>query len=77
MIAVGSTGQFTSGTSATFLVNPGGNANNIPISLPLKQSAIGTTFTLQAIIMVGLSPDALTGTSIQGNVFSLTFTVTP
>jgi hypothetical protein len=77
MIAVGSTGQFTSGTSATFLVNPGGNANNIPISLKLKQSAIGTTFTLQAIIMVGLSPDALTGTSIQGNVFSLTFTVTP
>jgi hypothetical protein len=77
MIAVGSTGQFTSGTSATFKVNGGGNANNIPISLPLKQSAIGGTFTLQAIINVGLSPDALTGISIQGNVFSLTFTVTP
>jgi len=75
--AVGSNGQFASGTSGTIAVNAGGNANNIPITIPLKMSSIGGTFSLQAIIMVGLSPDALTGTSILNNVPGSTFTVTP
>jgi hypothetical protein len=77
LIAVGSNGQFASGTSGTFKVNGGGNANNIPITIPLKMSAIGGTFSLQAIITVGLSPDALTGTSILNNISGSTFTVTP
>ncbi len=75
--AVGSNGQFASGTSGTIKVNAGGNVNNIPITIPLKMSSIGGTFSLQAIIMVGLSPDALTGTSILNNVPGSTFTVTP
>lgn len=74
--AVGNNGQFASGTSGTFKVNGGGNANNIPVTIPLKMSAIGGTFSLQAIISVGLSPDALTGTSIV-NVAGSTFAVIP
>jgi len=75
--AVSSGGQFVSGTSGTFAVNGGGNANNIPIAITLKPSAIGQTFSLQATIMVGLAANALTGTSTQANVFGATFTVTP
>jgi hypothetical protein len=75
--AVSSGGQFVSGTSGTFAVNPGGNVNNIPIAITLKPSAIGQTFSLQATIMVGLAANALTGTSTQTNIQGFTFTVTP
>ncbi len=75
--AVGSAGQFVSGTSGTFLVNGGGNANNIAINIPLTKSAIGSTFSFQAIIHVGLAPDALTGTSTQSDIFAATFVVGP
>jgi hypothetical protein len=75
--AVGSAGQFISGTSGTFLVNAGGNANNIAITIPLTKSATGQTFSFSATIMVGLTADALTGTSTQSSIFGATFIVGP
>lgn len=72
---IGSSGHTFSVSTAVFKTNPGGNINNIAISIPLTRSMIGETFTYSSTILVGLTADGLTGTSTVLTV-SATLTVT-
>jgi len=72
---IGSSGDTFSVSTSVFQTNPGGNINNIAISIPLTRAMIGETFTYSSTILVGLTADGLTGTSTVFTV-SATLTVT-
>jgi hypothetical protein len=75
LTGIGSAGDTFTVSTAIFQTNPGGNINNIAISIRLTKAMIGETFTYSSTIIVGLAADQLTGTSTVFTV-SATLTVT-